>query len=65
MFQRPGRPVLDGMHVKINPGAEDGMLPLRMFARMFPELLQDNGGPKPGTHSIPISPLENYKGNIK
>ena len=55
-FQRPGRPVLDEMHVKIIPGAEGSMLPLRMFARMFPELLQPKAEPKPGTLTPPVSP---------
>ena len=53
------------MQVRGEPGAEGYTLPLRMYFRMFPELLDPSGEPKPGILTPTDVTLENYTENIK
>jgi hypothetical protein len=58
----PSRPGQHTLKSKVDSGAQGNILPVRIFRRMFPQLLDANGYPKVGSTSVRPTRLMAYNG---
>lgn len=61
-IQIPDRPGQHSLKTKVDTGAQGNILPIRIFRRMFPKLLDSSGYPKPGSTTPRYTRLMAYNG---
>ena len=61
-IQIPDRPGQHTLKTKVDTGAQGNILPIRIFRRMFPRLLDSSGFPKPGSTTPRHTRLMAYNG---
>ena len=61
-IQIPDRPGQHTLKTKVGTGAQGNILPIRIFRRMFPRLLDSSGFPKPGSTTPRHTRLMAYNG---
>ena len=59
----PNRKGIHDLKIKVDTGAEGNTLPLRTFQQMFPEWVDQNGHPRPGTTQKESAILTAYNGS--
>ena len=59
----PNRKGVHELKIKVDTGAEGNTLPLRTFQQMFPEHVDRNGQPRPGTIQKEAAVLTAYNGS--
>ena len=59
----PNKKSVHELKIKVDTGAEGNTFPLRTFQQMFPEHVDRNGQPRPGTTQKEAAELTAYKGS--
>ena len=59
----PNRKGIHDLKIKVDTGAQGNTLPLRTFQQMFPEWVDQNGHPRPGTTQKESAILTAYNGS--